>query len=121
MENNESNTSQSTFVERLAEKVGLAAKTSVIYGEPVTQNGLTVIPVSKVAYGFGGGAGTKAGEEGSGGGGGIAMMPIGYIEIKEGTSRFRPIRDPQNVIKLVAVSGLVSVLLVRSVAKLLRK
>ncbi len=83
--------------------------------------GVTVIPVSKMAYGFGGGAGTKAGEEGSGGGGGLGIMPVGYIEIKEGNTRFRTIRDPQTVVKIVALSGLFAVLTVRSVAKLLHR
>ncbi|TXK52658.1 sporulation protein [Pontibacter qinzhouensis] len=113
--------SGNNFVERLAEKVGLAAKASTVYGDPIERGGVTVVPVSKLAYGFGGGAGNKAGEEGSGGGGGIAIMPVGYIEIKEGTTKYKAIRDPQTVVKIIAVSGLFSVLLVRSVAKLLRK
>jgi uncharacterized spore protein YtfJ len=113
--------SSNTFVERLAEKLGISAKAANIYGEAVERDGVTVIPVSKMAYGFGGGAGTKAGEEGSGGGGGMGIMPVGYIEIKDGNTRFRSIRDPQTVVKIVAISGLFAVLIVRSVAKLLHK
>lgn len=124
MENNSTSSgsaSKSAFIERLAEKLGLAAKSSLIYGEPVERDGVTVIPVSKAMYGFGGGAGTKAGEEGSGGGGGLAIMPVGYIEMKQGNSRFRVIRDPQTVVKIVAIAGIVTLLTVRSITKVLRR
>ena len=122
MENkeNQGNTSGS-FVERIAEKMSGAANASRIYGEPVERNGVTVIPVSKAVYGFGGGAGTKAGEEGSGGGGGMVLTPIGYIEIKEGATKFRTIRDPQTLIKIFAISGVAVLLTARSITKIFRK
>lgn len=112
---------QKTFVERIAESLGGAANAERIYGQPVERDGLTIIPVAKARYGFGGGGGKKAGEEGSGGGGGMVLTPVGYIEIKQGESRFRSIRDPQNVVKIVAVGGAVALLTVRSVMKMLRK
>ncbi|MFD3001887.1 spore germination protein GerW family protein [Pontibacter toksunensis] len=110
-----------SFVERIAEKMSAAANAKRIYGEPVERNGVTVIPVSKAAYGFGGGAGTKAGEEGSGGGGGMVLTPVGYIEIKEGTTKFRPIQDPQTLIKLFAISGVAVLLTARSITKIFRR
>ena len=65
--------------------------------------------------------GSKAGEEGSGGGGGVSVTPIGYIEIRDGQSQFRPIRDPQTLVKVIAVSGITTLLLVRALGKLGRR
>ena len=45
-------------VERVAERLG-SADARTIYGDPVERNGTTVIPVAKVRFGFGGGAGRK--------------------------------------------------------------
>ncbi|MER7375787.1 spore germination protein GerW family protein [Streptomyces lanatus] len=85
-----------TLVERLAEKLGGRASVTAVYGEPVTADGITVIPVAKVGFGFGGGAGrtaegVKVGD-GGGGGGGVEAKPVGYIEIKDGVTAYRPIR-----------------------------
>src|SRR5437773_2566696 len=85
----------SSFVERLAERVGGAASSSLVYGAPVEHEGVKVIPVAKARWGFGGGGGSRDGAgEGSGGGGGVWVSPVGYIEMKDGDSRFRPIRGP---------------------------
>ncbi|GAA2628301.1 spore germination protein GerW family protein [Streptomyces vastus] len=87
-----------TLLERLADKLGGRASVTAVYGEPVTADGVTVIPVAKVAFGFGGGAGREVGAaksgDGGGGGGGAEAKPLGYIEIRDGTATYRPIRDP---------------------------
>ncbi|HUJ15836.1 MAG TPA: spore germination protein GerW family protein [Thermoanaerobaculia bacterium] len=81
------------FVERIAELVQLHANAKQVYGDPVERNGATIIPVARVQWGFGGGGiGRGEGERGGGGGGGRAV-PVGYIEVRGGTSRFRPIVD----------------------------
>ncbi|MET9972054.1 spore germination protein GerW family protein, partial [Streptomyces sp. NPDC006356] len=52
------------------------------------------IPVARVAYGLGGGAGwggDAEGREGGGGGGGADARPVGYIEISNGAATYRPI------------------------------
>ncbi|SNC66043.1 Sporulation protein YtfJ (Spore_YtfJ) [Hymenobacter gelipurpurascens] len=106
--------------ERLAQQLGSSVSAQTIYGTPVERDGITIIPVARAIYGFGGGGGSKANEgEGSGGGAGVALTPIGYIELTDGKSRFRPIRS--SVVPLVAVSGLVALLLLRSVPKVLRR
>src|SRR4051794_31139077 len=88
----------STIIQQLADRLGAQARASTVYGEPVERDGVTVIPVARVRWGFGGGGGTSTGEagegSGSGGGGGVMASPIGYIEIKNGESRYRPVRDP---------------------------
>lgn len=108
-----------SFVERLAQQISTSVTAQTIYGTPVERDGITVIPVARATYGFGGGGGARASEgEGAGGGAGVVITPVGYIELKEGHSRFRPIRS--SVVPLVAVSGLVALLLLRSVPRLLR-
>ncbi len=130
------------FLERIAEHLGAAAGVKSAYGEPVERGGVTVIPVAKVAWGFGGGdgAGTsrsahrkgKKGSledkptagvpttdnpatdgpvegipfsEGSGGGGGVAVSPIGYVEIAGGSTRFRRIWTPGQIALVVGAAG----------------
>ncbi|MCX2740897.1 spore germination protein GerW family protein [Pontibacter anaerobius] len=110
------------IAERLAEKLSMAANSATIYGEPVERDGVTVIPVSKASYGFGGGegAGTEGKGSGSGGGGGMALTPIGYIEIKQGATRFRTIRDPQTVVKIVAISSLALFLTTKTIVEIFK-
>jgi uncharacterized spore protein YtfJ len=110
------------FVERLAEKLGSAANSATIYGAPVERDGVTVIPVAKAAYGFGGGEGngTEGKGAGSGGGGGMVLTPVGYIEMKDGTTRFRTIRDPQTVVKVVAIGSLAIFLTTKSIVSVFK-
>jgi len=80
-----------SFIERLAEKMGIAARAVNVFGPAVEREGITVIPVAKVRYGFGGGSGRRNEQEGSGGGGGVQASPIGFIEVRNGSAGFRPI------------------------------
>jgi uncharacterized spore protein YtfJ len=78
-----------------------------VYGEPVEHGSTTVIPVAKVAYGFGAGGGrgprrgrpgvpghdthgeaNRDGQGGGAGGGGVRMTPVGALEIGPDGSRF---------------------------------
>lgn len=86
------------LLERLAERLGGKASVTAVYGEPVTCHGVTVIPVARFAYGFGGGAGKERRDartgEGGRGGGGVDARPLGCIEIVHGSATFTPLRDP---------------------------
>lgn len=113
-----------SLLERLSQQLSTTAKAQAVYGTPVERDGITVIPVARARYGFGGGGGggTQPGEAagaGLGAGAGVSLTPVGYIELREGRSRFRPIRS--SVVPLVAVSGAIAWLLLRSVPGLLRK
>ncbi len=61
--------------------------TRTIVGEPILAAGKTVIPISKVSFGFGGGGGEgKRGEKGGfggGGGGGAKIEPVAFLVISE--------------------------------------
>ena len=94
------------FVERLALRLGVAADASHVFGAPVVRDGLTVIPVARAVYGFGGGSGGREGETGAGGGAGVALTPIGFIEMGAGGAHFRHFRDPLTLLPVVAASGL---------------
>lgn len=110
--------SDSSLVERLAQHLGASVSAQTIYGTPIERDGITVIPVARAQYGFGGGGGSHVGEAtGSGGGAGVSLTPVGYIEMQQGRTRFRRIRS--SVVPLVAVSGVVALLLLRSVPRLL--
>jgi uncharacterized spore protein YtfJ len=88
----EKTSSADRFIGTMAEKLGAVAKAATVFGEPVERDGITVIPVAKARWGFGGGAGQRKDEEGAGGGGGVQVTPVGFIEIKNHEANFRPIR-----------------------------
>jgi uncharacterized spore protein YtfJ len=87
-------------LDRLAQRIGGRASAEAVFGAPVERGDVTVIPVAKVRWGFGGGSGfgrSPEGQEmgqGSGGGGGVSAVPLGYIELRAGHAAFKPIKDP---------------------------
>jgi uncharacterized spore protein YtfJ len=110
---------ETSFIERLAHEVGISANAGYIYGEPVESDGVTVITIAKAAYVFGGGGGKQKNEEGSGGGGAVALTPVGYIEIKNGKTRFRPTRDWLLLIPMIAASAPVILFAIWGMTRLL--
>lgn len=110
-----------SFVERLAHQLGITANAKYIYAEPIERDGVTVIPVAKAVYGFGGGTGKKENEQGGGGGGGAVLTPVGYIEIKDGATRFRPTRDPIVYVSVIAAVAPLVMFTVWRLTKAIRK
>jgi len=108
------------LMQRLGEVVGDRAKVSTVFGEPVVREGITVVPVARARFGFGGGggAGAHAGDEGSGGGGGggALVSPVGYIEVRDGSARFKRIYGPADVLALVVASSLAALTVKRLLA-----
>ncbi len=76
----------------LAERVGGHADARMVYGDPVTQDGVTVVPVAQVRWGFGIGSGFKDAPMRTGGGGAVAT-PVGYLELRDGTCRYVALRS----------------------------
>jgi uncharacterized spore protein YtfJ len=105
-----------TFVERLAAKIGANIQASAIFAPPVARDGMTVIPVARAAWGFGGGGAQR---QGTGGGGGVRLSPVGYIEITPQQTRFRQIFDAWAIIALALGGSVVAWLLAREVRLLL--
>jgi uncharacterized spore protein YtfJ len=87
------------LLQSLKESILGQASVKAIYGEPISAQGRTVIPIARVSYGYGAGAGTggmgqtSARGEGGGGGGGAHVTPVGVIEISNQQTRFVPISD----------------------------
>lgn len=102
-----------SYLTELAERLGVAAKAIEIYGAPVERDGVTVVPVARARWGLGGGVGAGRGERGGfGGGGGVQVEPAGYIEIKDGATRFRPIHGPRLLIGAALAGGVLLAVLV---------
>lgn len=76
-----------------------------VFGDPISTNGKTIVPVAKVRYGFGAGTGRKSpdNEEGIGGGGGFIAKPVGVIEITNDQTRFVPISSNWQIVAAVAI------------------
>lgn len=111
----EKTSSADKFIGTIAEKLGAVAKAATVFGEPVERDGITVIPVAKARWGFGGGAGQSKHEDGAGGGGGVQVTPVGFIEIKNHEANFRPIRTAS--IPWIVIGSVVSLFLLRSTLK----
>jgi uncharacterized spore protein YtfJ len=82
---------------KLAENAGSIGVRSA-YGDPVQIEGVTIVPVALVQYGFGGGGEGDDADGAAGGGGGGMAIPIGAYVKSGGAARFEP-----NVISLLAV------------------
>ena len=73
--------------------------TKTVVGEPITIEGVTLIPLISVGFGFGAGGGEGRGEarqkgEGAGGGtgGGVGVRPIAMVIIDKEGVRIEPIK-----------------------------
>lgn len=88
-------------MESMFEPLTRSASVKSVYGEAISANGKTIIPVARVAYGFGGGRGRKPDEsnpkEGEGGGGGVYAVPVGVLEVSETETRFIPLSDKRRL------------------------
>jgi uncharacterized spore protein YtfJ len=112
---------QISFLDRLADQLAPRANASAVFGEPVERDGVTIIPVAKATWGMGGGSQNRrdgAQEQPTGGGGGLAVRPMGFIEVGSGTAKFRMIRDSADVVRLAAAAGIFGVSLVNAIARL---
>ena len=80
------------------EKIHEMVDTNNIVGQPiVTPDGVTLIPISKVSFGFGGGGGEYGKSTqgfGGGSGGGVKIDPVAFLVIKDGITRVMPVAIP---------------------------
>lgn len=121
MLDNKQSQTKSTFIERLAARIS-SVNCNAIFQEPILHDGIKVIPVAKIRYGFGAGYGHKnPGDTGKGGGGGAVASPIGYIEIKNGKTVFKGIRAPASAPALIIVSCLAVSFLLPRIVKLFQR
>ena len=72
-----------------------------VVGEPIVVGDVTIVPISKVSVGFGGGGAdnAKAANKdafGGGMGGGVKVQPICFLIVKDGNVRMMPVPVPAN-------------------------
>jgi uncharacterized spore protein YtfJ len=97
----------------LTDRISSHLSVETVYGTPVERDGVTVIPVAVARLAFGGGGGTDPSKHQEGEGAGMAGMvtPTGYIELKDGRTRFVPVVRPAVMLALL-LAGAVAVLAV---------
>ena len=105
-------------IRSIVDDLGEHASVRSVYGDPIEAAGKTIVPVARVAYGFGGGFG-RGGEEaegeevegeggtgeGFGGGGGVSARPVGVVEIDGGETRLLRFGDRRRL-GLAVLAGL---------------
>ena len=76
-----------------------------VVGEPITTpDGVTIIPISKISIGFGGGGSDFVSKNvnhhenpfGGGVGAGVKVTPVAFLIVKEGNVRMLPVATPAN-------------------------
>ena len=89
------------MLESTIQKIREMVDVNSVVGEPIhTPDGVTLIPVSKVSVGFGGGGtdfvNSKGGENpfGGGVGGGVKVTPMCFLIVKDGNVRMMSIPEP---------------------------
>lgn len=115
------------FIENIARDLGVNASIHNVYGQPIQSGEKTILPVARIAYGFGGGFGqgmkkTKQevtagsfneehpGGEGAGGGGGIYARPRGVYEITPRATRFIPANGTRQLLAGIVIGILLKTL-----------
>ncbi len=86
------------IMENTLEKMREMVDVSTIIGEPMVTGDTTLIPVSKVTYGFTGGGTDLPSKQnaelfGGGGGGGITIAPVAFIVIQNDKVRMMQINN----------------------------
>lgn len=76
-----------------------------VVGEPIaTADGVTIVPISKISIGLGGGGSDFVSKNpnhhenpfGGGVGAGVKVTPVAFLVIKEGSVRMLPVAAPAN-------------------------
>src|SRR5574344_1179318 len=97
VEKNEKKSPLNDLMRSTMEKLHEMVDTNTIVGEPIsTPDGVTLIPISKVSFGFGGGGdyGNTKQNFGGGSGAGVKIAPVAFLVIKDGTTRVLPVAVP---------------------------
>jgi len=95
------------ILETTIEKVKNLVNVSTIIGDPMKlEGGITIIPVSKVTYGFGAGGSdfpSKSNSEvfGGGGGAGVTITPVAFLIVADGEVTIKNITAYDNAAERV--------------------
>lgn len=98
MENNEKkNGSLTDLMEASIDKIRQIVDSNTIVGEPIeTADGVTLIPVCRMSFGFGSGGGDygKSTNFGGGAAAGVRVEPVSFLAVKDGVTRVLPVGVP---------------------------
>ena len=99
MEMTEKNKSSlSAMMETSMDKIRQMVDSNTIVGEPITTpDGVALIPVSRLSYGFGCGGGDHGKNKensGAGCGEGVRVEPMAFLVVKGGVTRMLPVGTP---------------------------
>ena len=90
--------SLSAMMETSMDKIRQMVDSNTIVGEPITTpDGVTLIPVSRLSYGFGCGGGDYGKNKensGAGCGAGVRVEPMAFLVVKGGVTRMLPVGTP---------------------------
>ncbi|MBT2225751.1 sporulation protein [Nonomuraea sp. NEAU-A123] len=101
-----------------------------VFGDPIQQGDVTVIPVARIIQGGGGGMGRQEassgpdavpGGEGGGGGFGYGAIPAGVYVVKDGDVRWQPAVDVNRIVIGGQIVAVVLLLTIRAILKKSRK
>ena len=93
------------MLENTIAKIREMVDVNSVIGDPiVTNDGVTIIPVSKISVGLGGGGSDFVSKNvnhhenpfGGGVGAGVKVTPVAFLVIKEGNVRMIPVATPAN-------------------------
>ena len=85
------------------DKIKAMADVNTVIGDPITAGEVTIIPVSKVSFGFGVGGGDFATKNqkpdrdnsfGGGTGAGMTIMPMGFLIVRGTSVKLLPVAPP---------------------------
>lgn len=91
------------LMETTMTKIREMVDVNTIVGQPIHTDGVTIIPVSRVSFGFGTGGSdfvsknqpaAKDNPFGGGGGAGVSIIPIGFLIVRGESVRMIPVAQP---------------------------
>ena len=93
------------MLEKTISKIREMLDANSVLGQPITTpDGVTIIPVSNISVGVGGGGSDFVSKNvnkhenpfGGGAGGGVKVTPVAFLVIKDGSVRMLPVAAPAN-------------------------
>lgn len=98
MENIDKKAPLSELMDTTMSKIHDMVDSNSIIGEPITTpDGVTLIPISRVSFGFGSGGsdyGKTVQKFGGGSGAGVRIDPVAFLIVKDGITRMMPVAVP---------------------------
>lgn len=90
------------LMQKTIEQIRSTVDVNTVIGDPIVTGGVTILPISKVAFGFATGGSEAASKHRSsgpnnvlgGGGAGVTVTPLGFLIIKDDNVRYLGIPEP---------------------------